>query len=120
MTPTRQNVEDEEEDFQSGEDDHEEPEAPEGDGPRARDDEEEPEASLDQVLAAKPEERAGAEEDEEEEAILGVGREDRIETLSVKVVPPDPTKEFTCRKCYLVKHRSQLADKTKLLCRDCA
>jgi hypothetical protein len=25
-----------------------------------------------------------------------------------------------CRNCFLVKHRSQLADKKKMLCRDCA
>jgi hypothetical protein len=36
------------------------------------------------------------------------------------VIPPDPNKEFTCRKCYLVKHRSQLADKKRMYCRDCA
>ena len=40
-------------------------------------------------------------------------------TRSVKVVPQQPT-EFTCRNCYLVKHRSQLADKKRMLCRDCA
>ena len=28
--------------------------------------------------------------------------------------------EFTCRSCFLVHHRSQLADEKKLLCRDCA
>jgi hypothetical protein len=37
----------------------------------------------------------------------------------VKVVPPQPN-EFTCRRCYLVKHRSQLKDRNKMLCRDCA
>jgi formylmethanofuran dehydrogenase subunit E len=83
--------------------------------------EEEPaEASLDEILAKKPEERAGAEEEEDEESILSLGREERIETLTVKVIPPDPQKEFTCRKCYLVKHRSQLADKKRMYCRDCA
>jgi len=35
------------------------------------------------------------------------------------VVPPQPT-EFICKKCYLVKHRSQLKDKARMLCRDCA
>ncbi|HZP90967.1 MAG TPA: DUF4193 family protein [Actinomycetota bacterium] len=25
-----------------------------------------------------------------------------------------------CKKCYLVKHRSQLKDKARMLCRDCA
>lgn len=41
------------------------------------------------------------------------------ETLTVKVEPPR-SNEFTCSKCHLVKHRSQLKDKAKMLCRDCA
>ena len=81
---------------------------------------EEPEASLEEILTKKPEERPAPEEEEDEESILSLGREERIETLSVKVIPPDPNKEFTCRKCYLVKHRSQLADKKRMYCRDCA
>ena len=84
--------------------------------------EEEPaETSLEEILTKKPEERPVAEEEEDDdESILSLGREERIETLSVKVIPPDPQKEFTCRKCYLVKHRSQLADKKRMFCRDCA
>jgi hypothetical protein len=83
--------------------------------------EEEPaETSLEEILTKKPEERPIAEEEEDDESILSLGREERIETLSVKVIPPDPQKEFTCRKCYLVKHRSQLADKKRMFCRDCA
>lgn len=78
------------------------------------------ETSLDEILTKKPEERPVPEEEDDEESILSLGREERIETLSVKVVPPDPEKEFTCRKCYLVKHRSQLADKKRMYCRDCA
>lgn len=76
------------------------------------------EASLEEILASKPEERPRGEEDDEE-SILALGREERVETLSVKVIPQQPT-EFTCRKCYLVKHRSQLADKKRVYCRDCA
>ena len=83
--------------------------------------EEEPaETSLEEILTKKPEERPIAEEEEDDESILSLGREERIETLSVKVIPPDPQKEFTCRECYLVKHRSQLADKKRMFCRDCA
>lgn len=85
-----------------------EPEAEEGE-----------EASLDEILAKKPEERAAAEEEEEEDSVLSLGREERLETLSVKVVPKQDT-EFVCRKCYLVKPiRSQLADKKRMYCRDC-
>jgi hypothetical protein len=84
-----------------------------------RGDEETADASLDEILTTKPEERPVPEEEEDDESVLSLGREERMETLSVKVVPPDPEKEFTCRHCYLVKHRSQLADKKRMYCRDC-
>jgi hypothetical protein len=57
--------------------------------------------------------------EEDEDSVLSLSREERLEPLAVKVVPPQPT-EFICRKCYLVKHRSQLKDKARMLCRDCA
>lgn len=60
-----------------------------------------------------------AREAEEDDSVLGLSREERLEPLAVKVVPPQPT-EFICKKCYLVKHRSQLKDKSRMLCRDCA
>ena len=109
-------MEEDEEYFAPGREEAEEEEVAEAEA----EDSEEGEASLDEILASKPEERAAPEEEEDEESILSLGREERIETLSVKVVPPDPSKEFTCRKCYLVKHRSQLADKNRMYCRDCA
>jgi len=60
------------------------------------------------------------EEEEAEESVLTLTRDDlRDESMAVKVVPPQAN-EFTCRKCYLVKHRSQLKDKSRMLCRDCA
>ena len=34
------------------------------------------------------------------------------ESLTVKVVPEQPD-EFTCRRCFLVKHRTQLKDRRK-------
>jgi hypothetical protein len=78
------------------------------------------EESLDEILTKKPEERPAPGEEEEEESILSLGREDRIETLSVKVEPKKDT-EFVCQNCYLVKPiRSQLADKKRMFCRDCA
>ncbi len=77
------------------------------------------EASLDEIIAKKAAEPA-PEEEAEEESILETGRggEERVEALSVKVVPQQPT-EFVCKSCYLVKHRSQLSDKRKMFCRDC-
>jgi Domain of unknown function (DUF4193) len=114
----RKTLEEEEEDLAPAPEDEEE-----GDEPAEPDTElAEPEsgdASLEEILTKKPEERPATEEEEEEESILTLGREEPIETLSVKVVPQQPT-EFTCRKCYLVKHRSQLADKKRMYCRDCA
>jgi hypothetical protein len=78
------------------------------------------ETSLDEILTKKPEERPAAEEEEDEESILSLGRDDRVETLSVKVEPKKDT-EFVCRNCHLVKPiRSQLADKKRMFCRDCA
>ena len=63
--------------------------------------------------------RVAADEEEDEDSILSLGREERLETLSVKVIPKQDT-EFVCRKCYLVKPiRSQLADKKRMYCRDC-
>jgi hypothetical protein len=78
--------------------------------------EEPAEASLDELMAKKADEPAAEEEAEE---LLEPGREERVEALSVKVVPQQPH-EFTCKNCYLVKHRSQLADKKRMLCKDCA
>jgi Domain of unknown function (DUF4193) len=57
--------------------------------------------------------------EEEDDSVLTLTREERLEPLASKVVPPQPT-EFICSNCYLVKHRSQLKDKAKMLCRDCA
>jgi hypothetical protein len=70
-----------------------------------------------QDILVKQEAREEAEE--EDDSVLNLTREERLEPLAVKVVPPQPT-EFICKKCYLVKHRSQLKDKAKMLCRDCA
>lgn len=73
--------------------------------------------SIQEILVKQ---EAHSEEDEEEdESLLTLSREERLEPLAVKVVPPQPT-EFICSNCYLVRHRSQLKDKAKMLCRDCA
>jgi hypothetical protein len=72
-----------------------------------------------QEILVKQEARDGEEDADEDESVLSLSREERLEPLAVKVVPPQPT-EFICQNCYLVKHRSQLKDKAKMLCRDCA
>ena len=64
--------------------------------------------------------RAEDVEEDEDDVILDLAPgDDKAEALVEKVVPPQAN-EFTCRSCFLVKHRSQLADKKKMLCRDCA
>jgi hypothetical protein len=78
---------------------------------------------LEEFLQRK-ERRAAArsEEVDDEEALLEAmeEREGRgTESLTVKVVPEQPD-EFTCRRCFLVKHRSQLRDRKRQLCADCA
>ena len=70
-----------------------------------------------QDILVKQEARDEAEE--EDDSVLNLTREERLEPLAVKVVPPQST-EFICKNCFLVKHRSQLKDKAKMLCRDCA
>jgi hypothetical protein len=70
-------------------------------------------------LLVKKEAQAEEEEDDDDDSMLSLTREERLEPLAVKVVPPQPT-EFICKNCYLVKHRSQLKDKNRMLCRDCA
>jgi len=79
-------------------------------------DEEEPEdedveASLDVILK----ERLVVEDEVDDEELTDV--EDRSEATE-RVLPKQPD-EFVCRSCFLVKHPSQLADKDKVLCRDC-
>ena len=109
----------EEEDYLAEPELDEEEEEAEGDAEPVA--EPEGDASLEEILSKKPEERPIAPgEEEDEESILSIGGDEPVETLAVKVVPPDPNKEFTCRKCYLVKLRTQLADKKRMYCRDCA
>ena len=56
---------------------------------------------------------------EEEDASAALNRDERLEPLDTRIVPMQSS-EFMCKRCFLVKHRSQLADKKKMLCRDCA
>src|ERR1700733_8635844 len=69
------------------------------------------EASLDVILKERP---VVQDEPEDEEA---TDKEEKSED-NEHVLPKQPD-EFVCRSCFLVKHPSQLADKKKMLCRDC-
>ncbi len=86
-------------------------------GEAAEDEEGEGDVESIHEILVKQEAKAG--EEEVEESLLELTREERLEPLAVKVVPPQ-AHEFVCKKCHLVKHRSQLKDKTRMLCRDCA
>ena len=73
--------------------------------------------SIEELIVKK---EAAGEEDEDDDAVLSLTREERlVEPVTEKVVPPQSS-EFVCKKCYLVKHRSQLKDRARMLCRDCA
>jgi Domain of unknown function (DUF4193) len=74
-------------------------------------DDEDVEASLDVILK----ERLVVEDEPEDDELADI--EDRSE-VAERVLPKQPD-EFVCRSCFLVKHPSQLADKKKMLCRDC-
>ncbi len=73
-----------------------------------------------QDLLVKQEARAEEEEaDEDDDAVVPLTKGERLEPVETRVVPIQST-EFVCKRCFLVKHRSQLADKKRMLCRDCA
>ena len=87
----------------------------------------------------KDEAEEAVEEEEEEEDDDEVDEEEEEESLDVlltreKVLDDDEVSrsrgsstsvsidagEFTCRSCFLVKRRAQLADEDQLICLDCA
>ena len=114
MEDAEETLEDEELD-EEGEQAEEVPagQAPATAAPAAGDEEVE---SIQEILVKQ---EARSEEEEEEDSVLSLTREEKLEPLAVKVIPPQAS-EFICSNCYLVKHRSQLKDKAKMLCRDCA
>ncbi len=73
-----------------------------------------------QELLVKQEAAEEAEADEEEPAIALTTEERVVSDPGESRVTPMQSTEFVCKRCFLVKHRSQLADKKRTLCRDCA
>jgi hypothetical protein len=73
------------------------------------------EASLEEILAKRGD---VVETEEEEDSLLDLTPDERMETLSIRPVPKQAN-EFVCLNCHLVKHLSQLADSARQLCRDC-
>ena len=80
-------------------------------------------ADVESIQDVLEKQEARDEEDEVEEeplaSVTTTARDERLEPLDARVIPMQST-EFVCKNCYLVKHRSQLADKRRMLCRDCA
>ncbi len=75
-------------------------------------DDDDVEASLDVILKER---LVVGDEDVDDEEVVDV--DDRGDG-STRVLPKQPG-EFVCRSCFLVKSETQLADKRKMLCRDC-
>ena len=88
-------------------------------GTEEEEDEATVEASLEELMAKKAERPNTSDEEEDEAELAGMNRDESRESLTTKVLPMQQN-EFVCKRCYLVKHRSQLADRRRILCRDCA
>ncbi|GAC1375062.1 MAG: hypothetical protein NVSMB32_18080 [Actinomycetota bacterium] len=73
------------------------------------------EASLEEILSKRGD---VAELEEEEDSLLDLSQDERMESLSIRPIPKQAN-EFVCTHCHLVKHKSQLADPARELCRDC-
>jgi hypothetical protein len=93
------------------------------DAPRKTDDDLS-EDSLEELKARRADKSASAIDVDEADAAEShelPGADLSHEELSVRVLPKQAD-EFTCTRCYLVHHRSQLvtARGAELICRDCA
>ena len=93
------------------------------DAPRKTDDEL-AEDSLEELKAQRANKAASAVDVDEVELAENLelpGADLSDESLTVRVIPRQAD-EFTCSKCFLVHHRSQLAKEVKgeFICRDCA
>jgi hypothetical protein len=91
------------------------------DAPRKNEDEQS-EESIEELKARRHDKNSGKVDEDEAEAAEAFelpGADLSHEELAVEVKPKQED-EFTCMSCFLVHHRSQLADQKKMICRDCA
>src|ERR671920_1358098 len=91
------------------------------DAPRKTEDEA-GEESIEELKARRHDKNSGKVDEDEVEAAESFelpGADLSHEELAVEVRPRQED-EFTCMSCFLVHHRSQLADATRLICKDCA
>jgi hypothetical protein len=94
------------------------------DAPRRTDDSDLGEDSLEELKARRTEAQSGSVDVDEAEVAEGFelpGADLSGEELTVRVLPMQ-TDEFRCSRCFLVHHRSQLADEKdgQPICRECA
>jgi hypothetical protein len=90
------------------------------DAPRVTESDE-PDTSLEQLTASRKDTQSPAvdvEDTDTAESFELPGADLSGEELTVRVIPKQAD-EFTCTSCFLVHHRSRLADTTQQLCRDC-
>ncbi len=94
------------------------------DAPRKTDDDDLGEDSLEELKARRGDKAASSVDVDETEQAEGFelpGADLSGEELSVRVIPKQAD-EFTCGRCFLVHHRSQLAKEVDglLICSECA
>ena len=94
------------------------------DAPRRSEADELVEDSLDELKARRNEAQSGAVDVDESESAENFelpGADLSGEELIVRVLPKQAD-EFTCSSCFLVHHRSRLAEQRngRMVCRDCA
>ncbi|MGH4010133.1 MAG: DUF4193 domain-containing protein [Pseudonocardiaceae bacterium] len=94
------------------------------DAPRRSETDELTEDSLEELKARRNEAQSGAVDVDESESAENFelpGADLSGEELTVRVLPKQAD-EFTCSSCFLVHHRSRLADRRngRMVCRDCA
>lgn len=94
------------------------------DAPRKTDDDDLNEDSLEELKSRRVDKGASSVDVDETEQAEGFelpGADLSGEELSVRVIPKQAD-EFTCGRCFLVHHRSQLAKETngQPVCKECA
>ena len=91
------------------------------DAPRVTKSDETSDTSLEQLTASRKDTQSPAvdvEDSDTAESFELPGADLSGEELTVRVLPKQAD-EFTCTSCFLVHHRSRLADAAQLICRGC-
>jgi hypothetical protein len=92
------------------------------DAPRVTESDDTTDTSLEQLTASRKDTQSpvvDVEDTDTAESFELPGADLSGEELTVRVLPKQAD-EFTCTSCFLVHHRSRLADPAQPICRDCA